>query len=246
LGTVPQHDAHSLYVESLHRTGWVLRQACQEQRCGFDPAADLAAVVRRYNNGVGVFDLMIIASVVDPKLTGQNFFPVLTLLHLAGQGNPGPLNEAIDALQGGADTPPSQYSSGLHIATLCADLTDIPWGSPAAPLAGRDDAIARALAGVSPADVWPFEPRTTVEQGIIQGCRYWPPSRPNQQARRPRLTMPVLLINGDRDLSTPVEWAQEEVARTVRGRLVIIPGMGHSIQGRNADGDKAVREFLIG
>jgi pimeloyl-ACP methyl ester carboxylesterase len=244
---VPQDTPDALYVASLHRSAFVLRQACKEQNCGYDPAAELADVVRRYGNGVGVFDFIVIASIVDPKLTGANFFPVLQLLHLAAQGNPDPLNQSIEDLRRfGLQAPPEEYSSGLHVATLCGDLTSTPWGDASAPLAGRDEAIARALAKLHTSETWPFEPETAVGQGIIQGCRNWPPARPNPQPKYSRLTMPVLLINGDRDLSTPLEWAREQAARTPRGKLVVIPGMGHSIQGRNAAGDEAVRNFLLG
>lgn len=243
---VPQDNLDPLYVASLHRTGFVLRQACQEQSCGFDPAAELAEVVRRFGNDVGVFDLMVVASILDPKLTGEGFYPMLQLLHQAAQGDPDPLNAAIEDLRtNGIQAPPEQFSSGLHVATLCADLTDAPWGDSTAPLAGRDEAIARALRKLHPSETWPFPPETAVGQGFIQGCRHWPPSRPNPQPMFPRLTMPVLLINGDRDLSTPLEWAKEQVARTPRGTLVVIPGMGHSIQGRNAEGDAAVSRFLL-
>ncbi|MGH3679235.1 MAG: alpha/beta hydrolase [Natronosporangium sp.] len=245
---VPQDNVDSLYVASLHRTGFVLRQACREQSCGFDPATELAAVVRRYGNdvGVGVFDLMVVASVVDPKLTGEGFFPMLQLLHQAAQGDPGPLNEAIEELRSsGIQAPPEQFSSGLHVATLCADLTDAPWGDSTAPLAGRDEAVARALRKLHPSETWPFPSETAIGQGFIQGCRHWPPSRPNPRPKFHRLTMPVLLINGDRDLSTPLEWAKEQAAQTPRGTLVVIPGMGHSVQGRNAEGDAAVSRFLL-
>jgi pimeloyl-ACP methyl ester carboxylesterase len=241
---VPQHDPDALYLDSLRRAGFVLRSACREQRCGYDPAAELAGVVRRYGNGVGVLDLLVIASIVDPKLTGTTFYPVLDLVHQAAQGDPGPLNAAVEDLRGTA-TPPAEYSAGLHLATLCADLRSTPWGDASAPLAGRDEAVARALDKISPAEVWPFEPETAVGQGIIQGCRHWPGSRPNPRPPYSRLTMPVLLINGDRDLSTPVEWAREQAARTPHGRLVVIAGMGHSIQGRNAGGDRAVSAFLL-
>ncbi|WP_328475966.1 alpha/beta hydrolase [Actinoplanes sp. NBC_00393] len=241
---VPQNDPDALYLDSLHRAGFVLRSACREQQCGYDPAEELADVVRRYDNGVGVFDLLVIASIVDPKLTGTTFYPVLDLLHRAAQGDPGPLNAAVEELRHGSVTPAAEYSAGLHLATLCADLRSAPWGDSSTPLPERDVAIARALNKIDAGEVWPFEPRTAVEQGIIQGCRHWPVSRPNPRPPHARLTMPVLLINGDRDLSTPVEWAREQAARTPRGRLVVIAGMGHSIQGRNAEGDRTVEGFL--
>ena len=78
---------------------------CKEQKCGYDPAEELAAVVRRHGNGVGVFDLLVTASIVDPKLTGPEFYPVLLFLHRAAQGDVGPFDEAIADLQGGAGTP---------------------------------------------------------------------------------------------------------------------------------------------
>ncbi|MFC7528605.1 alpha/beta fold hydrolase [Actinoplanes sp. GCM10030250] len=243
---VPQHGPDALYLDSLHRAGSVLRSACREQQCGYDPAAELAAVVRRHDNGVGVLDLLVIASIVDPKLTGATFYPVLALLHQAAQGDPGPLNAAIEELRHGAPTAPGEYSAGLHVATLCADLRSAPWGDSSTPVRVRDEAVDRALDKISAAEVWPFEPETAVEQGIVQGCRHWPVSRPNPRPPYSRLTMPVLMINGDRDLSTPLEWAREQAARTPHGRLVVIAGMGHSIQGRNAEGDQVVREFLTG
>jgi pimeloyl-ACP methyl ester carboxylesterase len=245
LDSVVPVDNDPLYLASLHRSRWMLRQACQEQQCGFDPAAALADVVRRYDNGVGVFDLIVTASIVDPKLTGEGFFPVLTLLRLAARGDPGPLNEAIAALQGGENTPPGEFSAGLHVATLCADLVNAPWGDSTAPLWLRAAAVAEAERNLSAEQVWPFQPRTALGQGIIHGCRHWPPSRSNPHPPHRRLTMPVLLITGDRDLSTPLEWAVEQAARIPHGKLVVIPGMGHSIQGRNADGDQAVRTFLL-
>ena len=44
--------------------------------------------------------------------------------------------------------------------------------------------------------------------------------------------MPVLLLAGERDLSTPLAWAREEAAKAPDGRLVIVPRVGHSVQTR--------------
>ncbi|NUS53805.1 MAG: alpha/beta hydrolase [Streptomycetaceae bacterium] len=249
---VPQEGAETLYTASLARTAYVLRTACAEQSCGFDPAADLAATVRRYGVGVGVgvgvgiFDLIVTATIVDPKLTGPpGYFPVLSLLHQAAQGDPGPLHEAITQLQGGGDTPVQAYSAGLHIATICADLTDAPWGDSTAPGPSRVPRLEAAARRLPPGAVWPFTPQTAAGQGIARNCAGWVASRPDPQPPLRVLKMPVLLINGDRDLSTPLPWAQQQAARTPQGRLVVIAGMGHSIQGRNPDGDAAVQAFLL-
>jgi pimeloyl-ACP methyl ester carboxylesterase len=43
--------------------------------------------------------------------------------------------------------------------------------------------------------------------------------------------VPVLLLNGDRDLSTPLAWARQEAAKAPDGHLVVIPGVGHWVLG---------------
>jgi pimeloyl-ACP methyl ester carboxylesterase len=60
--------------------------------------------------------------------------------------------------------------------------------------------------------------------------------------------VPVLLVNGDRDLSTPLEWAREEARLAPRGKLVVVRGASHSVQSRErgSDGRAAVAAFLLG
>jgi pimeloyl-ACP methyl ester carboxylesterase len=42
----------------------------------------------------------------------------------------------------------------------------------------------------------------------------------------------VLLLAGERDLSTPLFWAREEAGKAPDGKLVIVSGAGHSVQTR--------------
>src|SRR5262249_26982835 len=60
--------------------------------------------------------------------------------------------------------------------------------------------------------------------------------------------VPTLLLAGNRDLSTPLPWARQELALAPRGRLVIVRGSGHSVQSRATlpAGRDAVRRFLLG
>jgi pimeloyl-ACP methyl ester carboxylesterase len=243
---VPVTGMPALWEASMQRTAWVLRQACAEQHCGFDPAADLATVVRRDGNGVAVLNLMQLASVLDPRLTGQGFVPVLWLLHESAIGDPVPLNGTLQGVAAAGTAKPAEFSSGLHAATLCAELANLPWGDPSAPLAGRDRDVQRAMSTVDPNAVWPFEPKTAVEQQFVAGCRHWPPIRRDARTGCGRLTVPVLILAGDRDVATPVEWARTLAAQATRAQLVVVPGMGHAIQGRDATGDAAVKQFLLG
>jgi pimeloyl-ACP methyl ester carboxylesterase len=63
-----------------------------------------------------------------------------------------------------------------------------------------------------------------------------------------KLVVPTLLLNGDHDLSTPLAWAREELALTTHGKLVVVPGAGHSTQSRAVSdvGRAAVARFLLG
>jgi hypothetical protein len=49
-------------------------------------------------------------------------------------------------------------------------------------------------------------------------------------------------------LSTPLAWAQQQLARTPQGKLVVVPGAGHSVQPRAVSnvGRRAVARFLLG
>ena len=60
--------------------------------------------------------------------------------------------------------------------------------------------------------------------------------------------MPTLLLAGDRDLSTPLPWAREQAAHTPNGKLVVVAGLGHSVQSRapGGGGRRAVERFLLG
>jgi pimeloyl-ACP methyl ester carboxylesterase len=57
--------------------------------------------------------------------------------------------------------------------------------------------------------------------------------------------MPVLLLAGTLDLSTPLPWAQQEAAQIPHATLVVIPGSGHATQLASVDGAAAAQRFLL-
>lgn len=240
---VPQPDPDPLYVAAMHRAAFVLRQACQ-QRCGYDPAAALARVIARYGLAARVFDVLVILSIIDPHLS-QPGIPFLDDLHRAWAGVPAPWVRLITGFYGNAVVNPATYSSGLHAATLCADLRDQPWGDASAPLAGRAAALRRSIGRVPASATWPFPPSTAGEQGIVAECRYWPPARPDPIPPPGPLTMPVLVLAGSLDLSTPLPWAQQEAAEVPHSTLVVVSGSGHSTQLRSRRGAAAAEAFLL-
>jgi pimeloyl-ACP methyl ester carboxylesterase len=238
----PQAD-DALYLTGLKATGRVLRAACADLGCDFDPADDLAWVVRHGIAPVPLWDAIVIYEFVDPE-----YQRMIDAIHLARHGQPGPLRTLVAQIHQAGSAPPELFSSGLHAATLCADMR-LPWSS-ATPVARRPALLARRMKSVPQSAVWPFTRATAAHDGIIETCKAWPvtPPAPSSPFRSKLPPVPVLLVNGDHDLSTPLEWAREEVRLAPKGRLVVVHGASHSVQTREQGGAgrAAVQAFLLG
>jgi hypothetical protein len=114
---------------------------------------------------------LVILSIIDPTLTNPNF-ALLERLRAAGAGDGGPITELLDAFSVPDHSPPELYSAGLHLATLCADIRDMPLGDSTAPLWGRDRAVRRAVTRIPAGATWPLAPQVAGQQGIIANCRH--------------------------------------------------------------------------
>jgi pimeloyl-ACP methyl ester carboxylesterase len=256
LDSVVPHQAtpaDSLYLAGLRAQARVLRAACATPACGFDPAADLAAVVRQRStaDGVLLFDMLVTYEFVDPTYRDPNppALPpgtgdVIGAIHAARAGDPTRLNTLLQLLAPGGD-PVDSFSSGLHAATLCADMR-FAWGAAATPVALRPAALAATEHLLPTAAVWPYTQAVAVGQGFDQTCLRWPAERPGSDTAAPLPNVPVLIVNGDRDLSTPLEWARQEAATAPDVTFVVVPGASHSIQNRELGhaGRDAVIAFL--
>jgi pimeloyl-ACP methyl ester carboxylesterase len=246
----------AFYLVGLRAVGRVLRAACQATPvCGFDPASDVAWLVRRRGDGVQIFDMLVTYEFIDPTYRNPNppqvprgFGDVIGALHAARLGQPAHLDRLIEGLNQGGGSP-SEFSSGLHAATFCTDLR-FPWGSDAVPLSQRRAALAKATAMLTPSEVWPFDAKTAADDGIMQTCLDWPvtPPAPEASPTSKLPAVPTLILAGDHDLSTPLEWAEEEASRAPLAQLVIVRGASHSVQTREPgdQGRKALYAFLLG
>jgi pimeloyl-ACP methyl ester carboxylesterase len=228
---VPHVGIEPFQLETIQAVPRVLRSACRQEHCGSDPVADLAAVVRKRHDGPALLDMLVTLSIADP-----DYRAVPRALADARAGQPARLDRLLAGTHRGDRLPASFLSSGLHASTLCADYP-FPWGGPGTPLAARKAAIGRAAtAALGPATVAPFDRATATGNGELLTCENWPPE-PLRLPTVPRElpNIPVLLLNGDRDLSTPLVWAQEEARAAPDGRLVVARGDGHSVQLRAKD-----------
>jgi pimeloyl-ACP methyl ester carboxylesterase len=240
---VPQQGVDATYLAALQATARVLRSACAEQRCGFDPARDVAAIVRTQHDGPRLFDALVAESVGFPSFAG-----VLGALHAAARGDLRALNRFFAAVHRGDAAPAAVLSQGLHEAALCAELAS-PW-DPTSSWAARTLTVTRAAADLTAADLYPWDRATALGNGLAVGCEQWPattpPAVPSGNASGDLPRVPVLLLSGERDLSTPLAWGREEAARAPEGRLVVVPRAGHSVQLRktNVGAREVLARFL--
>ena len=236
---VPHVGLTDLGVVEFRATARVLRSVCGN-RC----VSDLAAVVKRYHDGVDLLDALTTDSIVDP--TYQLVFDIPAALHAARNGAPGQIESFIASMHADDQAPAEALDQGLHASALCGDWR-YPWGDSSAPLAGRQAALGRAVSKLPGSAFFPFDRATATGNGFIRQCLPWAPTPPTPLDRG-KIRVPTLLVNGNHDLSTPLEWARQELARTTNGKLVVVPGAGHSTQSRSVSdvSRKSVAAFLLG
>jgi hypothetical protein len=151
---------------------------------------------------------------------------------------PGPGDEGIRFL-----------SSTLQTATICEEAP-LPWERTASP----DERLAQARAAVDAVPDSAFEPfdRATAfafdNNSVIEQCLRWPTSPVEPAlASGPLPDVPVLVLEGEEDLRTPVEVGRRMAARFPQARLVRVPKAGHSVLGRGARcANTVLRRFFAG
>jgi pimeloyl-ACP methyl ester carboxylesterase len=257
-----------LYLDSLSAVPRVLRALCRSGCRAFtrDPVADLERLVGRMSRAPlrgrivgpsgrpraaamdrGDLFAVLLAGDFDPSLRGA--FPGAVRSALAGDGAPLlRLRRRAFALDG-ILPPPRQLSAMLYTTTTCEE-TVFPWSrsTPPDPQLRRSQAAAAAAALPSRAFA-PFDRETALDSDLIELCAGWPTAAPAPGfATGPEPDVPVLLIEGEDDLRTPVENARRVAAQFPRARLVVAPATGHSALGADGTGCtvRAFGRFLGG
>jgi len=263
---VPQEDVDPFMRPTLRATARVLRGLCAGGRCRRftrDPAADLAALVRRLAagpvtaplvtrsgrrtraalaDGPALLDLLVSGSFVPAV---QARFPAA--IAAARRGDGAPLVRLQALIRPANRSALGELSQGLHAATLCADLASTPWGGAAAPAEGRAVALRSATAGLAPGELRPFDRATAAGNGLMQTCLRWGPTPVTPPpAPGPLPDVPTLVAAGAWDLSTPLEDAERELARASHGELVVVPRAGHNVIDRRRCITDALDLFFAG
>src|SRR4051794_24067568 len=226
---VPSEGASLLSEVSIKATARVL---------GPRTTAQLAKVVSEQHNGPALLDMLTGLSVGAPRGDAA-----AKAIAAAAGGNVQPLNRLIAEVRTVMRSWDAEHlSQGLHASTLCAD-TPAPWGSAAAPLKGRQQALERTASRIDP---YPYDRATLTGNGFAQQCLYWPPvdvPEPGAAGKLP--DVPTLLLGGDHDLSTPLEWTQSAAEFAPKAKLIVANGAGHGVQSQGApEAIDAVRRLV--
>jgi pimeloyl-ACP methyl ester carboxylesterase len=185
-------------------------------------------------------------AVLDSDLNAGLAAELPAAVHAALRGRTRPLLRLVQLDRQTAITSAEDLSMGLFTATVCDD-GPFPW-TPETPLGQRPGLLAGARSALPKGSTGPFGIWAT-DLGPAPFCLRWPP-----QARRPGIgsgplpNVPVLVFAGERDLRTPATNAAAIAARFPQGRLVTVPGVGHSVLGTDLTGcaQTAVSIWLSG
>jgi pimeloyl-ACP methyl ester carboxylesterase len=140
----------------------------------------------------------------------------------------------------------SDLSYGLNAATNCAD-GHFPW-DPSTPPSGRQAAIDQAIAGLPTGALGPFGP-WAAKIGTAYFCEQWPsPAGNSPLGPGPLPDVPMIAIDGGFDLRTPVTNAESVVHLFPQGKLLVVPGVGHSVTTADVSGcsQNYIRSWILG
>jgi pimeloyl-ACP methyl ester carboxylesterase len=140
----------------------------------------------------------------------------------------------------------AELSFGLYAATVCRD-GPFPW-QPDTPVGARAPLYTAAVAALPAGSFGPFG-AWAARFGNADFCLDWPsPSGGAPLGAGPLPDVPVLALSGSIDMRTPTSSAVAMVSRFPQGRLLVVPGVGHSVVGADASAcaARAVRSWMNG
>lgn len=256
---VPQDGVDPMFRVHMRRVAKVLRRECGGGRCGFrsaDPAADLARLVRMpaHRGRVPGTDVRLRVdgpALLDWATTILSFLPreipaFARGIHRARRGDYRTLLRAAHKTRQVMGVQSAESISwGLHAATLCTDLA-FPFSIGKGNRKSRLAAAGRYLSRRPTRSFWPFNASTARGNGIVQTCAEWPRTKVAPPPKPGKIQQPTLLLAGEYDVSTPVEYAKRELRRAPKGRLVVVPKGGHAVAFQARCAAEAVALFLHG
>ena len=174
------------------------------------------------------YDLLS-GAVLDSDLNAGLAAELPAAVHAALRGQVRALLRLVQLDREASLTPAADLSMGLFAATVCDD-GPFPW-NPDTLLAQRPGLLGAARRALPSGSTGPFGLWST-DLGPAAFCLLWPPEAPRPGiGSGPLPNVPVIVFAGERDLRTPASNAAAIAARFPQGRLVTVPGVGHSVLG---------------
>jgi pimeloyl-ACP methyl ester carboxylesterase len=166
-------------------------------------------------------------------------------VHAARAGNALPLLRLFYLDSATQAESADSISIGQFVSTLCTD-GPFPWAA-GTPVAARGAAISSAIAALAPGTFGPFG-SWAAHLGTASLCQLWPDALGTTLPSAPLPDVPVLTLTGGLDLRTPAANAAAVTGRFPHGRLIVVPGVGHSVLTADLSfcAVKSVRLWLAG
>jgi pimeloyl-ACP methyl ester carboxylesterase len=200
--------------------------------------ASIAAAARGY-----VAPLARLTQALQPERPGAGFAAKHAATgSLTPVFAPGPLGDDPSTVE--APFSDSVISIALYAATSCIE-NELPWHPDSAP-SGRAAALRGWLASLPDDATSPFAPATVIGSSGLDVCLGWPATPPAPPSPTGAAAAPTLILSGDDDLRTPYEQAVTIAATYSDGRLLRVPGVGHSTVSEDRTGcaRRAMIEFV--
>jgi pimeloyl-ACP methyl ester carboxylesterase len=188
----------------------------------------------------------LLSMLIDTDLSPGLAAEAPAAVHAALGGNIRPLLRIYDLDLRTGELSAQDLSFGLNAATNCADGL-FPW-DPSAPVSSRQGAIDSAVAATPSSAFGPFG-KWAARMGTAYYCEQWPsPVGRTPLGPGPLPNVPVLAVDGGYDLRTPVSNAVSVVNQFPQGRLIVVPGVGHSVLTADFSycSQRAVRAWILG
>jgi pimeloyl-ACP methyl ester carboxylesterase len=171
--------------------------------------------------------LDLLSIILDADLSPGEAAELPAVVHAARHGNTQPLLRLAYLHDAGNMESSLELSAGLYAATVCRDAPGFPW-DPSLPAAQRAGALQTAISTLPSGTFGPFG-SWAARFGNADFCTDWPGvTGAAPLGAGPLPDVPMLAVSGAFDMRTPTAGAQAVVSRFPHGRLLVVPGVGHS------------------
>jgi pimeloyl-ACP methyl ester carboxylesterase len=184
-------------------------------------------------DGTGLLSLIVDAD-LNPGLAVE----LPAAVHAARYGYMAPLLRLHVIDDRGSVESAIDLSAALYAATDCRD-GPFPWPADSAP-SSRPALLQQAVAALPPGTFGPFG-SWAYQLGNASFCDTWPtPAGGADLAVGPPPNVPVLGLSGGFDMRTPTADARGVIDQFPQGKLLVVPGVGHSVTTTDPSGCAAL------